>query len=389
MPNYGNAKVIGQGWYRGVVNAYSIDPKAYGYSSYDTNAYYYYRVSGWGQLKNIDGYRPSSIQIGRWHPGASDYTWYDKTPKDPNMYCSWSSNWNNTNYDYYITGYVAKTHSTQKMWGSARVQCASNGWSQPTGIELSIPAKPSWSIYYNANGGTSTPATQTKWYGETLKLAGSITKDNTTEDGYIITYNHNYPESTDATSTMTNTRSWSFYRWAAGSVSGTQYQSGADYTSNSSTTMYAVWNSSIATYGSTTLPTPTRPGFTFLGWGTSSLQTSNLLQGGSTYQPASDITLYAIWRANLEGSHVLKAVNTADQTVTPITWQTIINSQNQAGSTLYDVGGQYNSWGVNSNNNVTFCGVEITISYDGSIFIPVKSTSAIVRGGNYYYRIEE
>ena len=46
------------------------------------------------------------------------------------------------------------------------------------------------------------------------------------------------------------------------------------------------------------MPTPTRTGYAFLGWGTSASQTSGLLAAGATPEISSNITYVAIWKAN-------------------------------------------------------------------------------------------
>jgi uncharacterized repeat protein (TIGR02543 family) len=43
------------------------------------------------------------------------------------------------------------------------------------------------------------------------------------------------------------------------------------------------------------LPTPTRTGYSFKGWGTSSTATSGIT---GSYTPSKNITLYAIWAPN-------------------------------------------------------------------------------------------
>lgn len=74
-----------------------------------------------------------------------------------------------------------------------------------------------WTVKYNANGGSGAPADQTKTYGQTLKL--STTK----------------PVRTD----------YNFKGWAtskANADKGTvSYAAGANYTSNAAITLYAVW----------------------------------------------------------------------------------------------------------------------------------------------------
>lgn len=80
---------------------------------------------------------------------------------------------------------------------------------------LSYPAKTSYTISYNANGGSGTVSAQTKYYGESLKLrSNSYTRAN-----------------------------YSFAKWnTAANGSGTDYAAGGTYTANKAATLYAQWN---------------------------------------------------------------------------------------------------------------------------------------------------
>lgn len=109
-----------------------------------------------------------------------------------------------------------RTHSSQ----TASIDAMATGTDFDLSLaskSFTIPAKPSYTVVYNANSGSGAPANQTKWYGETLKLsAGKPTKS-----GYIF-------------------RGWatSQANANAGTVS---YAAGANYTGNAALTLYAVW----------------------------------------------------------------------------------------------------------------------------------------------------
>ena len=200
----------------------------------------------------------------------------------------------------------AKTHSTQsitltgtavltngELWsGSSSSRISGTSTATKT---LTIPAKTSYTVSYNANGGSGAPGNQTKWYGETLTL-----------------------------STTKPTRSgWTFMGWgSSASATSVAYASGASYTANSAITLYAIWRKTItvtynanggtgvpaaqsvniynsASSGNITLSTtkPTRSGFLFLGWNTSSSATSANRTGGTSYAFSANTTLYAVWDA--------------------------------------------------------------------------------------------
>ncbi len=146
-----------------------------------------------------------------------------------------------------------------------------------------------YTVSYNANGGSGAPSSQSKDYGTTLTLS-------TTEPARS---------------------GYTFLGWATSSdATSAAYQPGGSFTSNSNTTLYAVWKSNTGsiTYnanggsgapsaqtGSTSYTisstVPARFGYTFLGWSTSSTATSASYKPGNSITANSDITLYAVWKS--------------------------------------------------------------------------------------------
>lgn len=146
-----------------------------------------------------------------------------------------------------------------------------------------------YTVAYNANGGSGAPGKQTKTYGKTLKL--STTKP--TRTGYT------------------------FQGWGTSSGdTSVNYAAGANYTANASITLYAIWKANTytvtydanggsnapgnqtKTYGVTLVLTssiPTRTNYNFIGWGTSAASTTVAYEPGSNYTGNASITLYAIW----------------------------------------------------------------------------------------------
>ena len=79
---------------------------------------------------------------------------------------------------------------------------------------LSLPTiKRTYTVSYNANGGSGAPASQTKTYGVNLTLSSTIP----TRAGYA------------------------FKGWATSSTGAVAYQAGGTYSANSAVTLYAVW----------------------------------------------------------------------------------------------------------------------------------------------------
>lgn len=157
-------------------------------------------------------------------------------------------------------------------------------------FNVTVPAWTSYTVSYNANGGSGAPGNQTKWKDQTLKL--STTKP--TRTGY------------------------SFLGWStSSSATSATYAAGGNYTANSAATLYAVWKANTytvaynanggtgapanqtKTYGVTlklSSTVPTRTNYTFLGWAASSSATTATYSAGGNYTANSAVTLYAVWK---------------------------------------------------------------------------------------------
>ena len=154
-----------------------------------------------------------------------------------------------------------------------------------------------YTITYNANGGSGAPSAQTYTYAS----SGNVTLSSTvpTRSGYT------------------------FLGWSTSSTAtSASYSAGGNFSQStaSNTTLYAIWRKTITiTYNanngsgapsastgyiynagtnvSITLSstTPTRAGYTFLGWNTSSSATSSSYSAGTAYNFSENTTLYAVW----------------------------------------------------------------------------------------------
>lgn len=156
-------------------------------------------------------------------------------------------------------------------------------------LSVNVPAWTSYTVSYNANGGSGAPGSQTKWKDQTLTL--STTKPSRT--GYT------------------------FVKWNTKSDgSGTSYNPGAGYTANGNVTLYAIWTpvtyivtynanggtlgsvkSQTKTYGVTLklTGTATRTNYNFLGWSTNKSATTATYTTGSNFTTNGNTTLYAVW----------------------------------------------------------------------------------------------
>ena len=203
------------------------------------------------------------------------------------------------------TGY---TYAFSK-WTSSNTTYLANKTTNPTGT-FTWPAMPegtaitltasgtktanTYKITYDANGGTGAPGEQSYVYSTSGTINLSSTKPSRT--GYT------------------------FLGWSLSQTATTKsYDPGQAWNRNNANNykLYAVWKINTyqvcfnanggsgapgcvtKTYGVTlTLPTtkPTRTGYTFLGWSTSSTATSGTWQAGGSYTTNSANTLNAVWK---------------------------------------------------------------------------------------------
>ncbi len=152
----------------------------------------------------------------------------------------------------------------------------------------SLPKLASYTVRYDANGGTGAPGPQTKWYGSVLKLSTSVPS----RDGHA------------------------FLGWSTSTDATVEYAPGASYSADADLTLHAVWRADTWTVsydanGGTGAPgaqtkvygkdlklsaaKPTRARYNFKGWGTSPASTTVAYAPGATYTANTAATLYAIW----------------------------------------------------------------------------------------------
>lgn len=149
--------------------------------------------------------------------------------------------------------------------------------------------RPTYTVKYDANGGSGAPRSQTKTYGVTLRL-----------------------------SSKRPTRShYTFLGWATSASGSVAYQPGGNYTRNAAVMLYAKWQivshtvtynaganggtvngeSSVeenVNYGSSlSVPVAQRQNYTFVGWNTKQDGTGTYVEDG--YQITGNLTLYAIF----------------------------------------------------------------------------------------------
>ena len=146
-----------------------------------------------------------------------------------------------------------------------------------------------YTVSYDANGGSGAPSAQTKAHDIALTLSSTTP----TRDGYT------------------------FQGWgSSASDTSVDYASGASYTANASTTLYAIWkintypvtydanegidapSAQTKTHGTAlTLSStvPARTGYTFTGWNTEANGSGTAYASGTSYSTDAALTLYAQW----------------------------------------------------------------------------------------------
>ncbi len=257
---------------------------------------------------------------------------------------------------------INKTHSSQSIPCYAKIKSTS---SYSSGTETSgttnktVSAKTSYTVSYNANGGSGAPGNQTKWYSEDLNLSSTIpTRPGYTFNGWntnssgtgtnyssgakytsnaalilyakwtINTYTVSYNANGGSSTPGSQTKNYGSTIYIAGEISrtgytfggwngsdGVNYSAGAPYSGNYNLTLTAKWtintytvsynanggsgapSNQTKTYGQNLILSstiPTRPGYNFKGWATSQ-NGAVAYQPGSTYTNNSGATLWAVW----------------------------------------------------------------------------------------------
>lgn len=191
------------------------------------------------------------------------------------------------------TSYNNRTYTVHAWWDSSGF---SHGTDYAT-TTVTVPAvaRPTYTVSYNANGGSGAPSNQTKQHDITLTL--SSTKP--TRSGYT------------------------FAGWGTSATdTGVKYSAGGQYTGNANITLYAIWTNVakltinynanggsgapasqthlINTTSKISSAKPTRDKYVFLGWSTSSTATkaTYIVDGqytNNSFTNGAAVTLYAVW----------------------------------------------------------------------------------------------
>lgn len=194
------------------------------------------------------------------------------------------------------TGYTFLGWSTDRNAESAVYDAGGSYTDNISATLYAIWKINTYTVTYDANGGTGAPSAQIKTYGQPLILSSEIPALS----GYT------------------------FLGWSKNSIAATaDYQPGDEYKENDNTVLYAAWkkdepenkiqitydanNGNGAPEPQTKQPDsslklsdkePTRTGYTFLGWSTDRNAESATYDAGGTYTDDTSATLYAVWKKN-------------------------------------------------------------------------------------------
>lgn len=200
---------------------------------------------------------------------------------------------------------------------------AGNNWSTFAANSNTVSGWPpvvsgtevTYTISYNANGGTGSTSSQTVVGGNSVNLRSNGFTPPTAAV-HTLTLNGNGGKN----GTPSFQRNY-FSSWRTGKTSGTTYAEGASFKPTGNTTLYARWGTYYI-WGSTTRDSVKTDGYTitydanggtcsissvtveditqydFQGWGTSASATSATYNSTSAYGQTDNYTAYAVWKSS-------------------------------------------------------------------------------------------
>ena len=240
--------------------------------------------------------------------------------------------------------------------------------------------------YYDSNKDeyNNWPADVTVIAGETFTVPSAIPYRYYDESYSYITLNYNYSGSTSTSGQITQYKSDRIHNWIDSDTSIT-YERGSTYTPTKNMTLVPTtgWWGELNTTGFT-LPTPTRSGYTFDGWYSSSTGGTKVGNGGDTYTNTTYSTIYAHWNPiyytvsyNANGgsnapssqSFAYGTEITLDSNTTRFSYPTITTTFNSRGSTYSTKAStatttyQLEGWSLNSTSGTVYsAGAKYTVT---------------------------
>ena len=240
-----------------------------------------YPASGGNKTKEI----PLYYFVADPNFGAIDYKATQQTTVYQRRDCSTSIGWVSAGDSFKVIGdtgtAVQVLYPVDATYGGGYKL----GWM----VKSQLPST-TYTVTFNANGGSGAPAAQTK----NVSVPLTLSTQQPTRTGHA------------------------FVGWGTSASATTPaYSAGGTYSNDANVTLYAIWRANTSnvvfdanggidapanqtkTYGyilTLSSQQPTRYGYVFQGWGTSATATTAAYQPGSQYGMDADITLYAIWK---------------------------------------------------------------------------------------------
>ena len=254
-------------------------------------AYTTYAFSSWNSNSQGTG--------TNYTPGTS-YTWSTATT----IYAKWTSSSHTNTITLPTAAQCTRSGYTLLGWSTSSTATvasyapgASYSSSTANVVLYAVWQMITYTISYDANGGTGAPTAQTTGAGGVVTLSGTTPTKSTASTLITATFNANGGTTTKSSDTGYKRTNYTFSYWY---YNGNQYQPSTQYTFNSNATLSARYNDST-TYATGTTPTAaqcTRTHYTLLGWATSSSATTATYAPGQSITLENDVVLYAVWQEN-------------------------------------------------------------------------------------------
>lgn len=260
----------------------------------------------------------------------SGNVWIEHAPYGYGVYVSFHPTESYTREGYDFTGYKMDNAGTEKQPGDTVAFWFTRSGTQNQYWYCQWQLK-TYTISYNANGGTGAPGSQTKTHGQALTLSSAAP----TRTNYI------------------------FQGWATSYTGTAQYQPGGTFTTNADTVLYAVWKQAAAT-----LDTVSNTEI-----GSSGTATWTIINSAHTYK-------LSIGFSNAPVVEVTSAANTSSCSFTiPNTW--LPTFANAASATVTATLYTYNDGTLVGSTQKTF-----TVSVPASVKPTISAFTAIPHSAN-------
>ncbi len=252
---------------------YDTDSGDTGISTTKKQYRYYHYTNGEGNYSVCGGMK---IETGEWKSSYREDTGWLDAPLEQVA----------SQYNHTVQPYCSGHGCTEETWrGGKYVDANGVAWYRE---EIRFVPN-TYTVTFNANGGTTPTASKTVTYGETYGELPTPTRTGYTFKGWYYTATGGNELVTNTSTVTVNENQTLYARWTANKYTVTFNPNGG---TTPSLRMIVTFDS---VYGS--LPQPSRLGYTFDGWYTS-------LVGGkeityfSIVGETTDHTLYARWKAN-------------------------------------------------------------------------------------------